>query len=188
MEVRNSSMFMDPDERIMAVLGKGYLLKFLDHGVPGRGFCVVTDKRMYFQGKCLYKSKGNYKEDKEEHIIDVREVIATGFTATRLSVFFFLEILFVFVWMGASFLGMVVIDEVAHYHFGIPAILDFFRVVFPLGLAAVPIYYYIKKFRIFEIEYSGGKIAFLTYYYSKAEIAAFQKNLYKVKDASALRA
>ena len=50
------SMFVDANEQQIAVLGGNYLSNFLATGTIEKGFCVLSDKRVYFRGKCYYKS------------------------------------------------------------------------------------------------------------------------------------
>lgn len=175
-------MFLESGEKIKAVLGTVYLLRFLDCGIPERGFGVVTEKRVYFHGKCFYKSNGNYRERKEEYIIDVREIVATGFSAIRLPILFFLCMLLAFLSIGVSFLAVIAIDKVRNYNVGVEFLGRSYIIMFLLALAAVCLLYYIKKFRVFEIEYSGGKIAFLTEFYTRAEVEAFQQSLFRAKE------
>ena len=42
--------FMNPKEKLVTTLGNTYIQNFLNNGSLGKGFSVVSDKRVYFQG------------------------------------------------------------------------------------------------------------------------------------------
>ena len=45
------NMFVDSAEREISTLGGGYQRNFLSTGTLEKGFCTVTNKRVYFRGK-----------------------------------------------------------------------------------------------------------------------------------------
>ncbi len=51
-----SELFVDEQEEQKAVIGGGYLNNMLHSGVLGKGFGALTDRRLYYRGKCFYKS------------------------------------------------------------------------------------------------------------------------------------
>ena len=75
-----SNLFVDANEKEISTLGSNYLRNFLSTGSLENGFCTVTDKRVYFRGKCYTKSGNNYKSTKEEKTVDLKDVTGTGFT------------------------------------------------------------------------------------------------------------
>lgn len=168
------SIYVDSNEKQQAVLGGGYLQNFISSGSIGKGFCEVTDKRVYFKGKCLKKAGNSYKSTKEERIVDLKDITGTGFTKTRSFVAFVLMIISI-VW--AIFLIMMgAIAGVSEN-----AIIEFLACVFSPFVVTVVIYF-VYNIRIFEISFSGGKIAFKASNYSEAEIQQFQKDLRLAKD------
>ena len=42
---------IDPKEKVLCILGNGYLSNFITSGVLGKGFAILTDKRVYFNGR-----------------------------------------------------------------------------------------------------------------------------------------
>lgn len=77
------SLFIDSSEKQIATLGSGYLQNFISTGAVANGFCVVSDKRVYFRGKCYYKSGTYYRQTKEERTVDLKDITGTGFTSTK---------------------------------------------------------------------------------------------------------
>lgn len=176
-------LFADANEKECSVLGEGYLYKFLTDDVLYRGFCVMTDRRLYFKGKYFQKVGRKFRPDKGEYTIDLKDVTSSGFTTARFGIVFFLEILFVIV-MTALFLRFV--EVVDHFYFGDETIIESCLVLMALGLIAVPFYYYLKPFKAFVIEYAGGGIAFLVPDYFEEDARMFQKALHRAKDLGAL--
>ena len=74
-------------------------------------------------------------------------------------------------------------EKVDHVYFGLQAIVSSCFIVMCIGLVAVPVCYLVRPFKIFVIEYTGGKIAFLSFELLEPDFRAFQQELYKAKDA-----
>lgn len=77
------NLFIDSNEQQVAVLGGGYLDNFLATGSATRGFCVVSDRRVYFRGKCYHKTGKFYKSTSEERTVDLKDITGTGFVESR---------------------------------------------------------------------------------------------------------
>lgn len=167
------SMFVDANEQQIAVLGGNYLSNFLATGSIEKGFCVLSDKRVYFRGKCYYKSGGDYKARSEERVVDVKDITGTGFAETRL---FALKILAVIVlaWPAIP----TFLDVLTYGRFSLESW---------LGLGVLPslivwaAYFFVKS-KVFEISFAGGHIAFKASQYDAAEMQNFQKSVRKAKD------
>lgn len=170
------SMFVDANEKQIATLGGNYLRNFLATGSLDKGFCTISDKRVYFRGKCFYKSGNNYKNSKEERVVDLKDITGTGFIEARhwwmkivspvcavlaLVLFFLLE--------GKE------VDIVTGFFFAL-------WVACVGGAVIFTILYFVLKQRLFEISYAGGKIAFKASNYSEEEMQSFQKELRRAKD------
>ena len=76
-------MFVSADEQQKAVIGGGYLDNMLRTGVLGRGFGVLTNRRLYYRGKCFYKVGGRYVKTDEDCTVDLQDITSSGFTYTR---------------------------------------------------------------------------------------------------------
>lgn len=170
------SMFVDANEQQIAVLGGNYLSNFLATGTIEKGFCVLSDKRVYFRGKCYYKSGGDYKARSEERMVDVKDITGTGFSETRL---FVLKIL--------GFISLAWVLFVAAMYFPSRYMtfdrkLTAFLVMGVLPAAVVWAAYFFARLKVFEISFAGGHIAFKASQYDATEMQNFQKSVRKAKD------
>ncbi|MCI9338038.1 MAG: hypothetical protein HFH93_10970 [Lachnospiraceae bacterium] len=178
-----NSLFMDAAETKAAILGEGFLYKFLDEGIMKDHFCVLTDKRIYVKGTYFHNTDGAYRIRKGDYTIDVKNVISTGFSTARFGGVFLLELFFaVFLTVLTGFF-LRFVEIIDHIYFGMDSILWVCSILLTIGLIAVPIYYYFNPFKIFVIEYGSGKIAFLAFEYLEDDFRLFQRQLYKAKDA-----
>lgn len=177
-----SCIFMNAEETKAAVLYEWHLEKFLQDGVLKDGFCVLTDKRLYFKGRYLHNTGRSYQADRGEYTIELKDVTGSGFATTRFGIVFLLEILYVLVMTVVAGFFIYFMVKLEHYPLGLDSILWTCKVLLALGLAAVPVFYYLKPFRIFVIEYAGGKIGFFVEELLEGELVAFQRELYKAKD------
>lgn len=167
------SMFVDANEQQIAVLGGNYLSNFLATGTIEKGFCVLSDKRVYFRGKCYYKSGGDYKARSEERMVDVRDITGTGFSETRL---FGLKILAIIV-LAWPFIP-IFLDLLTRGRFSLEGWLEYGVLPSLVVFAA----YFFVKLKVFEISFAGGHIAFKASQYDAAEMQNFQKSVRKAKD------
>lgn len=78
-----SKFFMDSNEKLVTVLGNNYVENYFQGNIK-KGFAVVSDKRVYFQGTTFElrnKANGNKKiiKMKQSRTIDLIDVTGTGF-------------------------------------------------------------------------------------------------------------
>lgn len=180
-----NSLFMDAAEKEAAILGHGFLYKFLEEGRMRSNFCVLTDRRVYVKGLYLHNTHRAYRLKRGESTLDVRDIVNSGFSTTRLGSVFLLEVLFVVLLSVAGGFFLRLVEILDHIYFGLDSIIWGCSILLTVGLIAVPIYYYFNPFKIFVLEYAGGKIAFLAYDYLEDDYRTFQRELYKAKDAFA---
>lgn len=86
-EERFKSFFMNPKEKLVVTLGNTYIENFFNTGWIQKGFAVVSDKRVYFQGTSydvLYKNNGKRKvvTTRKSRTVDLKDVTGTGFEQT----------------------------------------------------------------------------------------------------------
>ena len=74
-----NDILFNRNEKIISVLGNNAIQKFLSTGTLGNGFAVLSDKRLYFRGKCLYKKGNSFEARQEEKAVDLKDVTGTGF-------------------------------------------------------------------------------------------------------------
>lgn len=175
---RFQNFFVSPKEKEVAVLGNNYVQSFLANGVIRNGFAVVSDKRIYFQGrKYGIGEDGEIEEINNSRVVDLRDVIGTGFDSFEdyswliagilrflLGVF----LLFLAVTVGGNALIVLlsaIIGLVCFFH----AIYNIYR-------------YFKSKLSLIVIQYAGGEIAYNVNWFTNGEIQMFQKQLRLAKD------
>lgn len=176
------SIFMEPDEKTEAVLGEKYLHEFLEYGTSHRGFCVVTDRRLYCGGKCYHKSGGVYTGDVCRLAIDVRDIACTGMCRGRFTGILLVEMILAAVWLLLIVSGMGMADFVWGVGFECQDMALVGIVFLILALLVGILYYYGKSAEMFVIRYAGGEAAFLSCEYSSVEREAFERKIHEVKN------
>lgn len=175
-----SNLFVDTNEKEISTLGSNYLRNFLSTGSLENGFCTVTDKRVYFRGKCYTKSGNNYKSTKEEKTVDLKDVTGTGFTFIK---HFWLMILAILctIWAVVLTFSLVASLPELNESEGWSSIL---LVIFVAILPTIVLWglYLFLKVKVFEISFAGGKIAFKASSYNENEVNNFQRALRQAKD------
>lgn len=175
-----SNLFVDANEKEISTLGSNYLRNFLSTGSLENGFCTVTDKRVYFRGKCYTKSGNNYKSTKEEKTVDLKDVTGTGFTFIK---HFWLMILAILctIWAVVLTFSLVASLPELNESEGLSSILC---VIFVAILPTIVLWglYLFLKVKVFEISFAGGKIAFKASSYNENEVNNFQRALRQAKD------
>ncbi len=178
-----NNLFMDTTEKEAAILGEGILHRFLTKGILKSHYCILTNKRMYVRGTYFHNTDRAYRIRKGEYTIDVRDITSSGFSTARFGGVFVLEILFVILLSILTGFFLLFVQAVDHLYFGLDTIIWNCIILLIIGLVAVPIFFYFSPCRIFVIEYTGGKIAFLSFGYLDDDFRMFQRELFKVKDA-----
>lgn len=172
-----SNLFVDANEKEISTLGSNYLRNFLSTGSLENGFCTVTDKRVYFRGKCYTKSGNNYKSTKEEKTVDLKDVTGTGFTVIK---HFWLMILAVLCTIWCVFDTVIFCISISKYPDpGLIPMLIFAGILPTVILWGL---YWFLKVKLFEISFAGGKIAFKASSYNENEVNNFQRALRQAKD------
>ena len=175
-----SNLFVDANEKEISTLGSNYLRNFLSTGSLENGFCTVTDKRVYFRGKCYTKSGNNYKSTKEEKTVDLKDVTGTGFTFIKRFWLMILAILCTIWAVVLTFSLVASLPELNESEGWSSILLVIFVAILPTfvlwGL------YWFLKVKVFEISFAGGKIAFKASSYNENEVNNFQRALRQAKD------
>lgn len=160
-----SKLLVNPgEEEIMACLGNDFAQTFASTGELGNGFAILSDKRVYFKGKCLIrKGKGFYSRT-EERTVDLNDVTGTGFMHSNA---IWAKIL-MFLCIGFGILFICITPAGVGYLLLIAALL-------------LKVLHKIYTFSVFEISYAGGGIAFDLNWITLQEAEEFQKKLVLLK-------
>ena len=167
-----TAMFASPDERLVSVLGNNIAQTFFATGTIGKGFAVLSDRRVYFKGKCLQRTGKRFSAIHEERVVDVSNVTGTGFVHTK-PVWLLVISIVLFVLAAVYF-----VVSVANLAFiGLLAVLLFG------GLGGLFLWLYNSRKRtIFEIAFAGGGIGLDASWIDAQEAEFFQKNIRLVGD------
>lgn len=84
--------FMNPKEEFVCALGNGYIQNFLANGSVGNGFAVVSNKRVYFNGKIYEVHNSRLKATSESRTVDLKDVTGTGVRAIKYPLLWILAI------------------------------------------------------------------------------------------------
>ncbi len=174
-EERIKESFIEPDEELVSVLGTNTAKTFLSTGVLGNGFAVLSDRRMYFKGRCYIRAgKGFYKK-MEERVVDLDDITGTGFQHNKNVVFSLLFKFSACLAFHALILWFIYLQTNKKWAFTAALVLSG-----PLCW----LFYFLDNmynYSLFEVSYAGGGIAFDLSWITKADSDAFQKALQKAK-------
>lgn len=190
MENKSMVFFHSPEEKLVAILGKSSYQKYVSTEVVNKGFAVLSNKRLYIEGKS-YKGKNGvrgYQKTKQESNIDLCDIVSVGYEASPIYKWVLPLLLSVIcivigVIMGAAMLASIPfmgnlnsgeINEVIIYTI-------LFVAIVLLGIFCIN--KFVKERREFiTIQYAGGVVAFEYNWFSRQEIEEFKNILYIEKD------
>jgi hypothetical protein len=160
--------FCSLDERAITTLGTGYVASFVAAGYMNRVGATVTNKRVYFSGTSFHlNSKGKPVQEKEQKIVNIRDVTSTGYKLY--------SPIHYLIAGGLAGLGVLLgVNAVVGFEEGIMA-----------GLAPVIIgivLYHLYRKTLMCIEYPCGNIAFDVRWFEEGEPDAFIRNIHLLKD------
>ena len=170
-------MFVSADEQQKAVIGGGYLDNMLRTGILGKGFGVLTNRRLYYRGKCFYKVGGWYMKTDEDCTVDLQDITSSGFTYTgRLWILFLagLSILWV---LYLSIIALTTSYPLDAQTANIMGLLSLIFITIPLVAA-----YLYFKISVYEVTFAGGSLSVKASAYGIREVRAFDKALRQAKD------
>ncbi len=172
--------FIEPDENLIAILGANTAKTFFSTGVLGNGFAILSDKRMYFKGRCYVRAGKGFFKKMEERVVDLNDITGTGFVHNKnmiTTILYYITFAISCVmylswpfWIVYFSTGKSWAKKVA---WGIQCI------IWPM-----PLFYLINKafnYSLFEVSYAGGGIAFDLSWITKADSDSFQKSIQSAK-------
>ena len=170
-----NDLFVDKNEKAVAVLGGGYIKNFLSTGSLSKAFCVVSDKRVYFKGKCYSKQGNGYRTKNEEKIVDLKDVTSTGYSAEMTLKWLILGCVCLFIGFVSLIISLSGNGDIALF-FAYLWLISTIASVIPWIL------FFVKRKKLFEIAFAGGTIAFKRSGYSQQETQEFHRALRISKD------
>lgn len=169
-----NDLFFDSTEKEIAFLGNSFLRSRISSGKMKKNSCVLSDKRIYFKGKCYNRSSGHFMKSTEESTVDVKDITASGFSSGSRIIFLFLAVIFLIASLCVLVVDMFVRIE-GMMLYGI-SFIPFSLVMFGL--------YVCTKIKLFYIAFAGGKIEFNVSKHTRNELREFNKALRLTIDAS----
>lgn len=159
--------FMDPDEKLLASLGNGYLVNLMFNQLR-KCNALLTDKRIYLKG-AMYAGDGRtLLKLMEERTLDLEDITGTGFIYSRVSkLMIFIGILFE---LASVALGIAASEPAPMLAGLIPCLI--------LIVAA----FFSRKIWFF-IDYAGGKIQIDAKLIGLSDVQDFHKQIRRAKDA-----
>ncbi|MGN1131126.1 MAG: SHOCT domain-containing protein [Ruminococcus sp.] len=180
-------ILFDQTEKVVAVLGNSTAQTFISTGVLGNGFAILSNKRVYFKGKCLVRQgRGMYRKI-EEKSVDVNDITGTGFVHNSAvwakivyTICFVIGIIFLCC-SPYAVIGGAMQAGVVGAAGGIIAALIY--LIFWGGLYFLFKFLYKRyNYSAFEIAYAGGSIAFDMHWITNEESKEFQREINLLKD------
>lgn len=165
----HNDIFVDGDEQTVCTLGNGYLQNMVSKSI-GTSIAVLTQKRVYFSGKCLVKNGKSWNVVRQSQVVDVQDVMGTGFTYVSRIKNLILGILFAVLGIICFFLEYYI--SVFSVIGGIAGIIA--GIVFGL-------LYFLGRKTIFRIEYAGGQIGFDVKWLRYQDSLNFQRQIHLIK-------
>ena len=180
LEQKIRESFIEPDEKLVDMLGTNTVKTFFSTGALGNGFAILSDKRMYFKGRCFVRAGKGFFKKMEERVVDLNDITGTGFVhnknvimSTLYRIIFILSCMY---WPAWPFWGI-------YYATGkqwAKKVAWCIQCLLPL----MPLFYILDRafnYSLFEVSYAGGGIAFDLTWITKADSDNFQKSLQKAK-------
>lgn len=164
-------MFVSADEEQKAVVGGGYLSNMLKTGILGKGFGVLTNRRLYYRGKCFYKVGGRYMKTDEDCTVDLQDISSSGFTYTR---YLWLLILAVLA-LAFGIFDMFIESYSYHPAYGLGLVICL------VGIALLAAYIYFR-ITMYTVTFAGGSLSIKASSFGVKEVRAFDKALRQAKD------
>ncbi len=189
---RYSRVFVDPDEQLQGTLGNGYLENLL-HKKVKKCNALLTDRRVYFQGRFFSGSGKKLVQSTMEMVVDVEDITGTKFIyrkpVGRLAFLIPLILTPLFAIIGGL---LLIIGYNTDYP--IDEIIETIGIIILSGsgvslvTALIGFLLYIINRKVyFAIEYAGGSIKFNATIIGLAAVQDFQKQIRRVKDAAKRR-
>jgi len=177
---RFRSLLIDRNERIEAVIGNSCAQNFLATGTLGNGFAVLTNKRVYFKGKCIFLSGKRIYSKAEENTVDLKDITGTGFVHNNAIWMKILMIIFLVIAAFGTFITFINATTLGHEErFSEIGVWLVFGGIGLLFMFLFKMYHY----SLFRIAYAGGGIAFDVRWTTQQETKLFQQQLVLLKQA-----
>ena len=147
-EDKNKSFFVDEDEQTVSKIEISYVQSYISSSVMGNTSAVLTNKRVYFSGKCFQKSSGHLVKDEREEICELEEIASTGIINIKRVAL---------LWTGAilMLLGVILVMVSWNIMEDIPLLMGGFMIIVA---AIMLVIYFVTKGIWYEVSTAGSTI------------------------------
>lgn len=162
----------DPRENIIATLGNGYSQSFISTGIIAKNSFLLTDKRVYFNGR-VYTGLGLKANYYGQEIVDLKDITGTGFQKVNPIIYILMGIL--------NFILSIVFFAISsNYNMRTTGVV--LGIVFLVISLVCILLYVIGRKTVFYIKYAGGIIMLDLRFISYNEAIEFNRTLRICKD------
>lgn len=172
----SEELFIDPQEKQKAVIGNKFLLFSSENmGLFETGICMaVTDRRVYYVGKSFQRKGLLYMKRDEERVVDIQDVIMSGFNYGRNILLLLLAVCGLIVCGYFSFCAAS--DPYAARAWALMALIA----------AAIAVIFFVLYFKyktvLYEVTYAGGNFLVNATAYKIKDIKSFDRALRMSRD------
>lgn len=160
-----TDIFVSSEERLVAILGNSAAQAFFSTGTVGSGFIVLSDRRVYFRGRCLHRAGKRFSYIHEDRTVDVENVTGTGFVYIN---HIWMKVLAIIL---AAYSAVCLVACVAEF--------NVVGLVLFIAVALLSLFFFLRyratRANIFEIAFAGGGIALDVRWFKSEEAEHFQK-------------
>ncbi len=164
-------IFMSPKEKFVCALGNNYVQNFLANGFLGKGFAVVSDKRVYFKGKAFELGAKKLRIKSVSSNVDLKDVTGTEVRHVNPVIIMIMAVI-IFIMALVCFILSAAVETTI-------VIVGLFALAFGVFLTVA---YIMERRTLLTIMFGGGGIAFDLKWYPAQEGENFQKMLRQAKD------
>ena len=176
-----SDIFVDPDEKQIAVLGSGYLSNLIQNGQLAKGFGILTDSRFYYRGKGFVRMGKMLHKTDEEKTIDLQDITASGFLYSRNTI---LAVLSFVLTVIAIVLDVVTYDAASSWYASDSDVTLSWLALIGGGIVVLAawIWFILYKRAVYQIFFAGGAISIKASAYGSRQLHDFDRQLRQAKD------
>lgn len=172
---RLKSFFINPKEKFVCALGNGYLQTFLDSGALGKGFALVSDKRVYFKGKAFEMRGGEFNKKSVTTTVDLKDVTGTETKKINPIALLVWGIIFAALAICLFLIDAAMLNDL--YYSCLSGLGTFSGFIFLIPAILFIVNYFAKRKKVLTIMFGGVGIAFPVNWFPAKEGENFQKML-----------
>lgn len=177
-----SDLFVNPEEKQIAILGSGYLNNLIRNGRLEKGFGILTDLRFYYRGKGFVRMGKMLHKTDEEKTVDLQDITASGFLYSRNTTLAVLAVVLTVIAILLDVMVYAEIDSSRYVSDGDVVLLWLTWIGGGIIVLAVWIWFCLYKRAVYQIFFAGGAISIKASSYGSKQLHDFDRQLRQAKD------